>query len=268
VADLTRFVKLKLARAEDDTRALSASISEWVANNPINAEVVLRDGRLGFRLVQKAFATPAPLDHWSLTMGECVHNLRSALDNLAFALARLRRDPPTRPVQVAFPIFQVKAEFESKGRRNIDQLPDEAAALIERLQPFHRDGSPALGTPDRDALVLLHWLSNADKHRVPQVALIAPTNISHNLSAVFQSDEDCAANMPPDIAVWNGPLEPGAILLEWRTTRPIASVSGKVEGGAIVAIQTPHDFVAVAPTLLALHQYTASIASQFERFFQ
>ena len=249
-------------------RSLATSVTDWVARNPITADCRLREGWLGFQLVQKDFCEPAPLDDWGLAFGECVHNLRSTLDNLAYALARLRCDPPKQPNQIAFPIFQDQAGFEKRGRRNIDQLPDEAASLIERIQPFQRDGSLPVGSPDRNALVLLQWLSNTDKHRVPSVVLIAPTNIAHEVSGVFHSDEDASVNVPPDTTVWAGPLAPGAVLLEWRANRPIASVSGRFEGKAIVAIQTLHEPAAIIPTLGALQQYTTLVVSQFHRFFQ
>lgn len=268
MSDLTQSVELKLARAGLQLQSLSGSIAAWATSNPMAADTELREGRLGFRLVQREFLEPAPLDEWGLSLGECVHNLRSALDNLAFALARLRRDPPDKPQRIAFPIFQDRAQFEKVGRGNIDQLPDQAVSLIERLQPFQRDGSAAFGTPERDALVLLQWLSNADKHRVPSVVLIAPTTMTHNVSAAFYSDEDATANVPPDVTFWAGPLKAGAVLVEWRTNRPIASVSGSFEGIAIVAIQTPHELAAVVPTLQALHQYTRLVASQFSGFFQ
>lgn len=265
---LVRSVELKLNRASMQVQLLSQAISMWVASNPITAECKLRDGRLGFQLIQKDFAVAPPLDEWSLQFGECVHNLRSALDNLAFALARVRRDPPEKPNRIAFPIYQERAKFEKDGRGNIDQLPPAAAELIEKLQPFQRNGSPEFGTPERDALVLLQSLSNADKHRVPSVVVLAPTDLCHNVSALFYSDEDASANVPPDATVWAGPLHPGAVLMELRTNRPLASVSGAFEGRAIVAIQTPSEPAAVAPTLQALHQYTTLVALQFGPFFQ
>jgi hypothetical protein len=55
--------------------------------------------------------------------------------------------------------------------------------------------------------------------------------------------------------------------MELRTKKPLASVKGAFEGHAIVAILTPSEPIAVVPTLRALHQYTALVASQFETFF-
>ena len=156
---LIRFAELKLARARDQVRALEAAVGNWSASNPLVASCELRDGRLGFSIVQQAFAQPPPLDLWGVLAGEFIHNLRTSLDNLAFALARLRCDPPEEPHRIAFPIYTDRALFERSGRGNIDQLLPEAASLVERLQPFQRNSSPELGTPDRDALVHLQWLS-------------------------------------------------------------------------------------------------------------
>jgi hypothetical protein len=146
-------------------------------------------------------------------------------------------------------------------------MPSEAAALLERLQPFQRDGSAAMGKPEDDPLVLLQWLNNTDKHRVPPVVLVAPTKITHSPTVEFYSSEDAGANIPPDTIFWVGPLKPGAVLLEWKTKHPIASVKGQYEAHAIVAVQTND-----GPKQLDIHianigQYTALVVDQFRRFF-
>ena len=87
--DLIRSVDLKLARADSQVGALADQISAWTSGNPISARCELREGRLGYRLILEHFVETAPLNDWGLLVGECGYNLRSALDNLAFALARL-----------------------------------------------------------------------------------------------------------------------------------------------------------------------------------
>ncbi|WP_139178468.1 hypothetical protein [Janthinobacterium sp. OK676] len=264
---LIRSVELKLNRACEQVQLLSHSISDWAANNPVTADCKLSDGRLGFQLIQKDFTIAPSLDEWSLQFGECVHNLRSALDNLVFALARVKCDPPEKPISIAFPIYQDREKFEKDGRKKINQLPMAAAELIEKLQPFQRDGSHKFGTPERDALVLLQSLSNDDKHKVPSVVVLAPTEMGHDFDVSFYSDEDASANVQPDVTVWVGPLLPGTVLMELRTNSPLKSVNGAFEGHAIVAIETPSGPVAVVQTLQALHQYTNLVASQFRAFF-
>jgi hypothetical protein len=262
-----RSVELKLVRADSQARYVADLIGAWTSRNPIGVRSELRDGRLGFRLIVNEFSEQPPVDEWGLLVGECVHNLRSALDNLAYSLARLKCDPPTRPGTIAFPIYRDKAQFEKKGRRNLDQLPDSAADLIEKIQPFQRDGSPAAGTPQDDPLALLQSINNADKHRIPSVVLIAPTEIAFSADVEFQSDEDAEANTPPDATIWAGPLQPGVILVEYRTNRPIISAKGDHEIKALVAIEIANKYVPVGGLLLNLSQYTASVVSQFHSFF-
>jgi hypothetical protein len=263
-----RSVELKLERANAQLRSLETSIADWVASNPIAVECRLREGRLGYQLVVKELGGAAPLEEWGLVFGECIHNLRSALDNLAYALARIGCDPPKKPNLVSFPIFSDQVAFEKRGRRNIEQVGDEAAALIEKIQPFNRDGSPGNGTPDQDALVLLQWFSNTDKHRVPAVVLIAQTNVRHEVTIEFLSEADAAESVPPDTIVHAGALSTGVVLLEHKTRSPIASVKGGYKVEAIVAIETPNQPAAIPPTLHTLSYYVALVVSQFQGFFQ
>lgn len=265
--DFVRSVQLKLARAGMQANELAISMSIWASENPIGARCELRESRLGCRLILEGFMNPPMVDDWGLLLGECTHNLRSALDNLAFALARLRCDPPERPSKIAFPIFDTKREFEKRGRANVDQLPDQAITLIELIQPFQRNSSADKDSPDLDALVHLQRLNNTDKHRVPPVVLIAPTNVAHSVQVEFDSEEDAAANTPPDTTLWVGPLEPGVVLLEYKTNRPIASVKGRFDGQAVVAIQTPKGYERADTYVQGITRYTGLVVEQFRPFF-
>jgi hypothetical protein len=267
MSDLIRSVDLKIKRAQSQSKQLIDSINKWVSNNQITGRCELREERLGFRLILNEFNEPAPVNDWSLAIGEYIHNLRSSLDNLAFALARLQQDPPSNPNVISFPIFQDKSQFEKKARPRLNQLPAEAASLIEMIQPFQRDGSPALGTPESDALILLQWLNNTDKHRIPSLVLFPPSNLAHSFSVEYQSEEDAAANVPPDMTIWTDPLQAGAVLLEHRTKHPIASVKGECKVHAIISLQTNRNPVPVDPTIPNLGYYTELVIAQFRKFF-
>ena len=227
----------------------------------------MRYRRLGYRLIQLDYATPPPLTEWGLQLGDYAHNVRSSLDNLAYALARLRRDPPDRPNAIAFPIFRDASKFQQNGRRSIDQLPKDAADVIERIQPFQRSGRPAEGTADQDPLLFLQELNNSDKHRVPSVVLLAPKNLEHQHEVEFQSEEDAEQNGPPDVTAWSGPLKPGTVLFELRTKHPVARVNGRTEIRAVVAVEVlnkpfPLDFL-----VAALGTYTSMVLDEIRRFF-
>jgi hypothetical protein len=268
--DLIRSVDLKLARANSQVRTLADQISGWVSTNPIKTRCELREGRLGFRLIIEPFSEAAPLDDWGVLVGECVHNLRSSLDNLAFGLARLRQDPPTNPAAVHFPIYQNKSAFGKRDRvrQSLDQMPTQAASLIELLQPFQRDRPEVEGSPETDALALLQWLNNTDKHRVPSVVLVAPTEVHHSFSVEFHSEEHAHANVPPDATVWFDTLQPGVVLVEQKTNQPIAEVTANYHVEAIVAIQIIHNRVPVVRVLSELSYYTGLVVEQFRAFFK
>lgn len=260
-------VDAKLARASAQVAALLQSVATWASTNQISARCELREGRLGYRLIQGQYAASPPLIEWGLWTGECVHNLRSGLGNLAFALARLHCDPPGRPQDIAFPIYREKNKFDENAKKNIAQLPKKAAALIERIQPFQRDGSPAEGVAANDPLLLLQSLNNTDKHRVPSVVLLAPATLSHLHDIEFRSEDEAAANAPPDLTAWTGPLNAGVVLVEMRSKHPLASVKGRSEIHAVVALETDEGPRPLDQVLKPLLVYTSMIVDQFRAFF-
>ncbi len=114
-----------------------------------------------------------PAVRWGVYIGDIVHNLRSALDHIAWQLAALEGPPPG---QTEFPIFADESRFRTidkkgdPGRRSglykMVGIGDCGKALIEWAQPYHRR-SEAKSAP----LWMLHELWNADKHRVLAVAI-------------------------------------------------------------------------------------------------
>ena len=108
---------------------------------------------------------PPPL-RWGVMLGECVHNLRSALDHLVCQLTLLDGGTMEDCAQTQFPIAsKSEAQFEGMADARIPGLSKWHRAMIKRAQPY-RAGDLAWKHP----LTILAELSNADKHR-----LINPT---------------------------------------------------------------------------------------------
>lgn len=257
----------KIERAKKHSADLTTSIASWAATNPIQARCELRDGRMGYRLVQLDYSTPPPLTDWGLMLGDYAHNLRSALDNLAFALARLQHDPPDRPATISFPIYFDASKFRQYGKRSIDRLPSQAAAVVERIQPYQQDGGNKEGTPEQDPLLFLQELNNADKHRVPSVLLVAPDNLSHEHEIEFRSDGEAQQNVPLDVTAWAGPLAPGTVLYEMRTKHPLATVKGRTEIRAVVAVEVLSKPFPIEFLVTAVGTYTSLVIEQLCSFF-
>lgn len=100
-------------------------------------------------------------------LGDCIHNLRSALDHLICQLTLLDGGTMADCEQTQFPIAsKCEGQFESMANHRIPGLSKKHRAMVKRLQPYHR-GDGAWKHP----LAILADLSNADKHR-----LINPTH--------------------------------------------------------------------------------------------
>lgn len=104
---------------------------------------------------------PPPL-RWGVMLGECVHNLRSALDHLVCQLTLLDGGTMDDCAQTQFPIAsKSETQFEQMADYRISRLSRWHRAMIKRAQPY-RAGDRAWKHP----LAILADLSNADKHRV------------------------------------------------------------------------------------------------------
>jgi hypothetical protein len=98
---------------------------------------------------------------WALIVGDILHNIRSALDNLAFALVEVARIPRVSdPERGLFPIWPSHKEFKDIRERDIGGMAPEAQAIIESLQPYRREDSLHFSR-----LYLLNELANVDRHR-------------------------------------------------------------------------------------------------------
>jgi hypothetical protein len=96
-----------------------------------------------------------------------VHNLRSALDQLAWALAWSHSREALEDDRVAraifFPITPSPEQFQN--HRTIPYLPPGAGEQLESEQPYHNR------TVQPHPLAAVQDWSNSDKHRVLTVAL-------------------------------------------------------------------------------------------------
>jgi hypothetical protein len=172
VAWTTDGISVKLARAEEHLKALDGQFAAHVGNNPysIGSEF---DPDTGWHTVRMV-ATMPPSPWIGVVIGDVAHNLRSALDHLAWQLATLDGDPP-EPDKVQFPIFTE----EPKGfldRPCLSGMRPEHRAVLESLQPYN--------TEDGSALEWLAWINNRDKHKLLHTTISHGTNlVPHTLKA-------------------------------------------------------------------------------------
>jgi hypothetical protein len=119
---------------------------------------------------------------WSLTLGDALHNLRSALDHLIFQLVVLNTGKKAGGGTM-FPIASSGASYWSiakDGRKSLRDralkgVADEHRALIDALQPY-RTREPGKG----NFLLTLQALSNQDKHRLLNPLLYSLDAVGEN----------------------------------------------------------------------------------------
>lgn len=164
-------VILKLRRAHTYLQELEVLASSLVQANHYSTSSE-RDPKDTAYLVLKARVDDISPEPLSLVIGDVLHNLRSSLDHLAYALAAKFTNP--LPDDVAqdsqFPIVgdRNKKSVEGQGpamfklqARHIRCIHPDAQAIIEWLQPYHRGQDYAT-----HPLWRLAELSNIDKHRL------------------------------------------------------------------------------------------------------
>ncbi len=211
----------KLDRAETHIDALEYSIKRWLQSDAYTLvkkfEPETRDQVVRAKITQ-------PFDEgWPLLIGDAVHNLRSALDHIAYRLAydgyQAQNPGGTIPAgqqrRILFPVVAVSnddrlsvEDFYAQGiKGQLRYVASGPAARIEALQPYKR--SPA--NPCADPLWIVNDLDIIDKHRKLHTAAIGPP--LRSLQTTLGTDIK-------QLRVNVGPVENDAEVLRWNARSP------------------------------------------------
>jgi hypothetical protein len=106
-----------------------------------------------------------PPIRFGVLFGECVFNMRSALDNLVCGLIR------TKDLHAAckgkFPICSTEELWDKNRQKHLKGVEPAAPKMIKDLQPCFRMSA----VPENDALSILNVLCNTDNHRAVNLTL-------------------------------------------------------------------------------------------------
>ena len=155
-------VQAKLDRAQEHFDVLNDRIGSYLREHPYRfvGEEHTEGGYHHWAIFLEVRRFP-PDEVWGPIIGDAVHNLRSALDHLAWKLAlnEARLDTPRR---IEFPIFldDPADNPEARGalRKKLKCLRPETHALVDGAQPYKTGNT-------QHPLWLLQALWNTDKHR-------------------------------------------------------------------------------------------------------
>lgn len=167
----------KANRAKEHIDSLRRQVDDYRASAPysLTPEPTEKPDRLAYRL---RFSKPVPV-RISTTVGDVLHNLRAALESLAFEVARRSRGGTLTAMQEkesTFPICESPEDFDAFFKSRKGLLYDRRArAALRSVQPFvnleqaHRLGVALNRSFDEafrwSELHRLDALWNIDKHR-------------------------------------------------------------------------------------------------------
>jgi hypothetical protein len=147
-----------------------------------------------FAVVLDQLTIPDFPQKWGLRLGNIVHNYRSCLDHLAWALVERGSTPPStltewRQRSVIFPIHGDRKKFRDGLQRQLPGARRADIAKVRACQPYNFERKRNAATA---ALTILERLSRFDKHRTIQPVAAYP--FGGSLEVTYA--RDCEVSRP------------------------------------------------------------------------
>jgi hypothetical protein len=227
-AGVSTWPYVKVARAREHLTHLHAAARLWVADDPVATRQEISEDRMRWSLVS-VVRQPPPLNQWSTIVGDCVHNLRSALDAAVWELSSLSGNP-AHPDWVAFPIVSTPKEWNDRLKRGLHAVPDHIIERVKAVQPMMLDPEDRSGDP----LAILARLNNDDKHRSSLACGLDANEVKLHWSLTHNDNPGA-----PQLRLDDLSLEDGRVLAEYDAESPILDSRGEFTLGYALTIDTP-----------------------------
>ena len=243
-----RGVEAKLRRAKEHTDYLKEEINRFTQSD--QHRYPTERNADGSEYVGRVFFDPIPDPiRWGVIVGDIAHNLRSALNALAWQLVIKAGGRPD--FQTEFPIFKDAGLFRVGVKTKLRGVSDEMLAKVEAVQPFQL--SPERVT--KHALWLLHDLNNMDKHR-----LILP------VVTAFQQATPLAVSAGAEIRIAPS-AEHGAVILHVIPAKPTLELEMKLLLAYRVSIQVENTAFEIGQLTHDLGLQVQDVGLRFAEFF-
>jgi len=170
-------VDAKLSRAKEHLDTLYAEAGVFFKTTKRNF-VLKTNGREAWIVhwIEDSF----PPIRLGVLLGECVYNMRSALDNLVCGLIRTR-DPLAACKGTQFPIRTNAKTWNNNWEKDLKGVEPAAQRIVKDLQPCFRMPSSS----EDDHLNVLNLLCNSDKHRAVTLTMA----YSHDLTVRVHAND-------------------------------------------------------------------------------
>jgi hypothetical protein len=249
--------RVKINRAKKHLADLKAAIDAFDALHPYGV-MIDKKTETGYEVHRFWLNVPIPND-WGGILGDCVHNLRSALDLLAVEL--IKDGGGTPGDYASFPISSDPVHFRTSAITRINGASADAIKIVEGLKPY---------SGGEDTFWRLHRLDIADKHQllIPVAAAHEMFGIKHDTRAPGSEHYPPATMTRVPAIDRKFPLKNGDAL-SWhvRVTAPGYEDNTEFEFGFGIAFGYGQIFDGepVVPTLKKLVDFTEGIIDIFAR---
>ena len=249
----------KVAWARQHIDTLDKSIKGWFDRGGYTLVHEI-DPETGYHVLRTKIAEP-PQDDWPLLIGDIAHNLRAALDHVAFVLMGAHQShtnpgvpiPATVVRESEFPVISGvnektgktgigEQQFKSAAGTKLPGISRDARAAVKALQPYHRGAQFAA-----DELWLIHDLDRVDKHR--ELAVVT--------ASVYLPEVSIGGSgFLPHLWIGGGVVEDGTKVAEWAQPEgPAPRVNLKFAGEIAFGQGTAAQGRKVGETLRGLADY-------------
>lgn len=166
-------------------------------------------------------------------VGDVLHNLRSALDSIAWETCQRAGVPAERERDVYFPIGTKPSGWKSLAGSQLPRVAPKQLRVFEELQPWFQDEvarSHGIEVGESAAaehpLARLHDLASRDRHRVPH-PILARAGWSW-----LGMPDGVTADL---VHVSPRPWKPGQVILRWQVHPPDRAREAGPSGDPILA---------------------------------
>jgi hypothetical protein len=224
--------RLKQRQADTHLRRFADECAKYVrdANVGFAYETDPAAGTVTVRLQADA----EPPSSLGATIGDVLHNLRSALDAVAWdACKRAGVLTPKQEKRVYFPLDTDPAKWTETAADKLPNLTASHVEVFEQLQPWYWDeqarkhGVEVVSTAERHALARLNRLAKDDRHRVPHPVLARAGD------TWLGTPEGVKVRIRPG-EVWRA--KPGDVVIEWLVDPPEAVSEVQPSGKVLLAL--------------------------------
>jgi hypothetical protein len=223
--------RVKLRRADVHLGAFSQACADYIRTSHVGFAYV-RDPETGSLKVKLQADTEPPMLLGAI-VGDILHNLRSALDSIAWEACQCSGVAPGREKDVYFPIGSDPVGWPSQAKGKLPGVEGPRLEVFRQLQPWI--GDEAIRAAGREVtastatwhpLFRLNQMARLDRHRItnPVLARAGDTWLG-------TPDGVTASALP--VNYWLA--RPGDVVLEWRITPPGAVLDVNPDGEAILA---------------------------------